>query len=1060
MTIKKRKGPGGNKGYVNLLDALLALIFFSFIFAVFIGVHEPKFTKGSTTQFKNLHYMCEDVLDVMNKQGILDDVGTEWAAANGSMASESWENAVNISRTYLDKLIPERYGYRLVIDETNVIYDSDVDPESKRPKESDSETGTHSSRLLVGYATGMPTRGHVARAFLTNIREKTTSTYAYFGGFEGQGNLTKKITLPEGTDTVQSICLEYNSGDDFILDIDGADVPVIFPRSPMNMSAVWQCVDNPEGFIASGGAGTHTFGITFTGPDYRYQYIAGGFIKVTYNTSELDTASETGVIRYDLPGIEGMMNLYSSFYVPGVLNSMNLHTKFYNNYSSYITIGDVKIFDTRENSSREFCSISDNEYTCDIPADNLSQMLTNGGLSYSADLSEKTIPLRMGVENISGSQGLGLADVILITDLSGSMEWRIGYNDAVNGVVRDCDSGSLYDDDTRRISLAKCLDKDFVNTILNTTGNRIGLVGFNNNAYSWQPLTDDKNALINAINNYPNSPSGGTCVCCAINKAIELVGGGPQQGVSVQMPIPSQSPHPYGFDLEPPGSGTWTINAPPTAANMRLHFTRIQTAQYRWWFGWRGDYLWVTDGDGAHVNMPGWEWNERPNEIDTDTNINNYWSGWGNGSSMTVNIDSDDYKRSGNREWGFYVDKYEYIESGNASEKGKYIIVMTDGITGYDCGNCGGSPGCSGSCTDTNGGPVCGGNPTDCTGPQCDDAIEDAICASCRANKDYGVHVYSVGFGPVSVDCPNANYTLREIAECGNASYYGSSSASELKEIYTGIAEYIVNVTYQSQSMGISGNITRTILYPESYMEFSYTPPANYSSYGEISLTQNTERFNNTDNCTGYIYTSSIAAISDAKVTSYSSEHWTDYVRINEQASPAYNLRDGHFGEDYLLIGDPYIVQIPPSLIVPGENNSIYLDTGDSPYPPYSGCSKDNRAIYTLRLAGRVSYGNVFSEKNGCLWTIEFEDNTNLTENIPDDYNGTKQCMYSQGNISYDANDAVDDSIYRLLQRLDSNVNDKIDIKFDSDMIEFDFSRAGGVRSLWGPIVIKLIVWI
>lgn len=34
-----------------------------------------------------------------------------------------------------------------------------------------------------------------------------------------------------------------------------------------------------------------------------------------------------------------------------------------------------------------------------------------------------------------------------------------------------------------------------------------------------------------------------------------------------------------------------------------------------------------------------------------------------------------------------------------------------------------------------------------------------------------------------------------------------------------------------------------------------------------------------------------------------------------------------------------------------------------------------------------------------------------------------------------------------------------MDIKFDSDMIEFDFSKAGGVKSLWCPIVIKLILW-
>lgn len=347
---------------------------------------------------------------------------------------------------------------------------------------------------------------------------------------------------------------------------------------------------------------------------------------------------------------------------------------------------------------------------------------------------------------------------------------------------------------------------------------------------------------------------------------------------------------------------------------------------------------------------------------------------------------------------------------------------------------------------------------TDCFTSSCSASRNDAICSACTAYSDSGIKVYSVGFGPVATNCPDANYTLTNIAQCGHGKYYASSDPNQLRFIYGAIAEEILNTTYKSQTINITGNMTPSILSPESYIDFYYTPPTNYSAYGEISLTQETDRFNNTNDCTGILYIPSIAKASDVMVTSYSSEHWTDYVKVNNLLPPVYNLRDQHFGPDYTIIGDPYIVHLPPSLINSGQNNSIVVGTGDDP-TFQTGCSRDNRAIYIIRLTGRVSYGNVFAEKDGCNWTIQFEDGTLMHEAIPKEYNGTKQCSYTQSNVSYDTNDAMDDAAYRLLRQLDSNYNNKLEIKFDSNMVEFDFSRSGGVRSLWGPINMKLIVW-
>jgi len=417
---------------------------------------------------------------------------------------------------------PEKYGYRLEIDGTT-IYDTQNNASSGRPKNNSIISQTHASRLLVGFGKGQPTRGQVARAYLSNIGEKITSTYAYFGGFEGQGNLTKQVILPAGIDTVQSICLEYDAGAGFHLKIDGATVSDTFPESPGNMEAEYKCVTNPGAYIPPGYGGLHNFTLTFDGSDISSQYIGGGYIKVTYNTSEFSETADNGTSRYYFPGIEGLINLYSSLYVPGIsLNTMEMHLRFDNNYTTYLNIGNTEVFDTKDENSRKFCNITENRtYTCDFSNTNLSAIF--GG--YPSSMAQNTIPLRMGVRDITTQiAGIDSADVVLITDLSGSMNDAVGSNNP--GTNRNCLDPKLYNDTTSRIALAKCLDVQFIDQILNSsinaTNNRVGLVGFTTDADTYYvPLTRDNATLKSEVNDY--TANGGTCVCCAINRATQLL---------------------------------------------------------------------------------------------------------------------------------------------------------------------------------------------------------------------------------------------------------------------------------------------------------------------------------------------------------------------------------------------------------------------------------------------------------------------------------------------------------------------------------------------------------
>ncbi|HDH41350.1 MAG TPA: VWA domain-containing protein [Candidatus Altiarchaeales archaeon] len=1055
-----------NKGYTIMIDALVALIFVLIVTTALFSIEYSRTARTESGEFTRLHYVSEDTLDVLNKKGILDEIATLWAE-NSTPGSEEMVNASNLAREYLEKILPDRVGYKLIIEGDEVV-NSSSNPD--RVTEEEASTKTHSTRLLVGYGRGLPTRGLVARASLSNIREKTTSRFAYFGGFVGQGDISREMFLPDNI-TIQKIYVEMNVGDGFDLYINN-NLCKNFPApAVVNMSAnIKQDISGCSGLLTPGGV--NIFQINFTGSNISRQYIGGGFIEVEYNTSEMDTSPETGYMRFYFPKINGIINYYSSFYVPGWVDQMLLNVSFRNNFTTFMYIGDKLIF--RVNGSNSTQTITNTS----------TQLLS---LLGSSAVSEKTVPIRIGTGGISYNitRNVGNADVILITDLSGSMRWRIGYNDSTTGVQRNCDDPQLYDDDTRRISLAKCLDKDFVDIILNTTGNRVGLVGFTTSANTYHELSDDRASLINHIDSYPDWPSGGTCVCCAINRAIQLLQEGtviiPQSSGSWKRRIytgcgdscdPTTAPGgctPANWETATFDDSSWSTVTLPTSVwwwsnrvvYYRKHFTLSSNIS-------EDGTLYLRNRRGVECYLNG-------NFINADTGCKwgSYWDNTWSVPSSFFNPPGQDNVlacrvRSGSG-WsrrGIEFDAKLTVPSTNK----KYIIVMTDGITGYHCGGCSYTApcNCGGSCTNTGGAYDCDGNPSDCTGSQCDTAINDAICSSERAHSDLNATVYSIGFGPVSTGCPNANRTLRGIADCGKGSYYGSQNASELADIYSGIASEIVNASYYSQTItltgGVTGNVTNATLYgyPESYIEFTYTP-INTSYYGRISVTEKSDRFNDPVNCVGHVLIPESVNVSEMKVTSYSAEFWTDYLSLNNSKTfiEPYKLWSQYPGVPYISLGDPYIVNIPdPEVVIKaGEYNNITIGTGNSE-TERTNCSADDRAIYTMRIRSLTGYGDVYPSSEGCIWDIEFEDGSFMNDTaIPITYTGGNNCSYTSSMIGGYEDDAINDAIYRLLRGLDLDNNGRVDIIFDPTAVEFKTASTGGVRSLWGPVVIKLIIW-
>jgi len=1189
-----------DKGFALTVDAVLAM---SFILTIAIALSAQRYgnvSESTELAFVSLHYISEDALDILNKQGILDQIGEYWTSDNTTAAN-------GLATEYLDLIVPQNVGYKLWIYNNTSTTGYTTLAENDRVSEDDAIAETYSLRFLVGYKKGAPILASVSRAFLTGITSKTSSAYAYFGGFEGQGNLTKYLEVPDGVSITEAY-MEMDAGSPFDLYVNGGDCGTYTP------SGDYLAADVQEDISAcSFQTGQNTIELRFTSDDgLTSQYIGGGFIRVTYNTTEMAESELTGSGRHEFPGIDGLVNYYGSFYVPGTLESMTAHLVFQNNYTTFFSVGDTMVYSSTG---------SESEQTVD-----LTNPFLQAKLNYN-NLGETTIPLRLGTSNISSVIQEGNADVVLVTDLSLSMGYRVD-NDSYTGVVtRSCVDPLLYDGSTRRSSLAKCLDEQFVDIILNNSGNNVALVGFSddasNDAYNHN-FTSNRASLISTIDGYPDDGIGYTCICCAINKAyemlasqetlvedgetwkytsytgssMELISSGDDSWKYTSYSSCGASCNPASSSTPIPGSctpspGDWTSasfnDASWAAASLpkensneassvfyyRRHFNLSEsgfTSATLYLRNRRGvqcylngyslgtdtscedgnywDNTWSVSAD--YFNDPGEDnvlacrvrsssSSNKGIEFDAELVINNPcgsscdptsvpgictptdWyeesfddDAWGDADLPKENADEENsvfyYRKhftldadatgsgllslsnrrgvqcylNGNiigtdtscssgdywdNEWTFPASYFNGAGEDNvlacrvrsssgfsyrgiafdaqlttASDRNKFIVVMSDGVANYRCDD-----DCEGTSTSGELQPGC---MLQCTGDACDCPINNAIWSAERVHTNLSTTLHSVGFGPVT-ECENGEYALQQIADVGNGSYCASTNATQLQECYVQFANFILEASIRSQIVNITGSATVSTLSPESYLEYTYTPNVPELEYGEITLTYDTERFNDNVTCTGSFYIPEDVSVIDAKATSYSSEHWTDYLEVN--SIEGYELAD--YGGDYFDYGDPFVVYMDPANIVPGQSNNVLIGTGDSPSND-TGCSEDNRAILTIKMSGSVGYGDVYTLAEGCNWDIDFEDGSSVQMPIPSSYTGSASCTYKSGNINVTEDDALNDAVYRVLQKLDLDDNGKLDILFDPNQVELDSSRVGGVRSLYGPVQFKLVLWV
>ncbi len=1077
---------------------------------------------------------------------ILEQIGQFWADSNIELAK-------NFSKNITEEIIPPQYGFSILVDGEE-IYSRNL-PIKK--------SLVSSRKLISGIAKGEPVDGFTARVLLSGIKSKKTSSYVFFGGYEGDGNLTKTLILPKDIISFDEAYLEVDTGGNFTLIINNDPTPPSFIKgsaggsntTDVALADKWNISAHKDNFKS----GENNILINFTSVDRN---IAGGFLKVAYTTKSFNGTEIAGYKKEFFPGIDGVINLYSGTYFPVGLDNVSIFLRFLSKYPVYLTIGNSTVYESGGSS---------NEQTISLNSSNISGSLKDSTLSYSF-LSGKTVPLRLGLRS---SIVQGGADTVLITDRTSSMsKCDVLANCSLQGL---CDANSNGGCHMRRIDAAADSDRKFINIVLNETNrnNRVALVGF---GYDTNPVCDthdfraNNDSLNNRVGYYKrNAWCGDTCASCAIYSATQLLN--EKEALHELKHIHVNDTTEYKIGV---GTFDWvtlyfnaTINPSKIVrARLSIFGGRVDTdADYQQCIYFNNRYLGrMCESKGVKLDYHTCQFPLKPDWF----NINDLSK---NNITLTAGTKTNCFGTSGNANWNFTsvdLDAWEYgglintffnasndsielyltdgiklnkgnitytipvnitnavylsenktkirsayleVEAGHGTPSKYYCMFVNGNYVGrldwqrwnkssnnnwtkvmYDVPayfltngtneinlTAGTSQDCKGPPTADHGewsfrnlsltviwldAPysynrnksmlvMSDGTATETIGRKnapASEARAEAVEKACEARKKYGISIFAVAMGNVA-DAPTE--MLQDIANCDDPShYYRAESQQELLNVYKTIAETIAStVTFgQGQTAITGGAFERTILFPDSYIDFNYSLAEEFYT-NKVPISFETERFGNNisvGNLTIYPNTT----FSEGKVTSYSGTKWTDKALINDTIAKTTFFNLSIYG-NYSNLGDPFTVDIPPSIISQGVYN-VTISTGINSTHPTNG-SPDNRVIYTLLLKGVSDYSPVVAKSDGCSWDVEFEDGTTATIKVPPSYSGPDECNFAAKD--FNADDALEIAVYELLSNLDLDKDGKLDVNIDANNLNIDSLTLSKVPSLWGPAIIEVRVW-
>lgn len=244
-----------------------------------------------------------------------------------------------------------------------------------------------SSQTITGLQKGESAKGYSSRAYLSKA---DNIQYYYFGGYIGDGNISMQIQAPG---EVLDMEIEIAINNDYDLYINN-EFSGHYEKSQDEYTPQTYLPEYETNFQ------TGTNLIEFKAPTNLY--IAGGYLKLTFNSSSQITTTK----KHNFMGIDGLINIYDGIYIPSELTSMKVFLNYSSNVNMFLNIADKTIFnDSSETQTQE--TITNSEI--------------QSKLNYN-DLTGKTVPIRLGLEEVQqqGSGG-GITDIVFIIDSTGSM---------------------------------------------------------------------------------------------------------------------------------------------------------------------------------------------------------------------------------------------------------------------------------------------------------------------------------------------------------------------------------------------------------------------------------------------------------------------------------------------------------------------------------------------------------------------------------------------------------------------------------------------------------------
>ncbi len=347
-------------------------------------------------------------------------------------------------------------------------------------------------QIISGIQQGGSLTGFRARAYLTSGLQKK---YFYFGGYIGDGNISVNVNY---IGEIKNMSFEITTNRDFKLYINGENAGQ-YDGSP---SQFQPRVYSDTGYESLFRSGQNT--VEFVGVDGNL-FIAGGFMKITYNGSgEYEEAT-----KHNLPGINGVVNLYDGFYVPGDLNNLEFNiTARVNDPTKnlYVRMGNKLLFNDSTGGGLMNIYITDAQ---------IRSILADVGEDYSY-YSKKTIPIRVAVEGIDYVRTRVDAHVMSVNGISGAM----------SSIKGDINRNGVIEGSERGIDVMKYVNHELVDNIIDPYAySYVGLSTTKSEVfradYSVRPTTRDKDALHTVINTWSSSGGGELDICAAMQDTID-----------------------------------------------------------------------------------------------------------------------------------------------------------------------------------------------------------------------------------------------------------------------------------------------------------------------------------------------------------------------------------------------------------------------------------------------------------------------------------------------------------------------------------------------------------